>query len=82
MYHAEAHRGISTLVLMPMSIHIKCSIAQLPSCSMLKHSHFIMFFFGLGNKSATGLMEWADEDTALDAFVLTNHQTAMSKSES
>ena len=47
MYHAEAHRGISTLVLFicPMNIHIKCSIAQLPSCSMLKHSHFIMFFF-------------------------------------
>ena len=31
-------------------------------------------------KSATGLMEWADIDMALDAFVLGNHQTLFAKS--
>lgn len=32
-------------------------------------------FFSQGGKSSTGLMEWTDSDTALDSFVLANHQT-------
>ena len=43
-----------------------------------------LFFFlslsGSGSKSATGLLEWVEIDSALDAFVMTNHQTAFSQS--
>ena len=35
---------------------------------------------GSGSKSATGLLEWLEVDSALDAFVMTNHQTAFSQS--
>ena len=35
---------------------------------------------GSGSKSATGLLEWLEIDSALDAFVMTNHQTAFSQS--
>lgn len=36
-------------------------------------------FFSQGGKSSTGLMEWPDDDVALDSFVLTNHSTAYSQ---
>ncbi len=35
---------------------------------------------GAGSKSATGLMEFMDPDSALDSFVLVNHQTVFSQS--
>lgn len=44
-------------------------------------SHDVSHDTGAGNKSATGLMEWIDVDTSLDAFVLANHQTVYSESE-
>ena len=37
---------------------------------------------GSAAKSCTGLLEWPDQDTALDAFVLANHQTIYSQSTS
>lgn len=37
------------------------------------------FSQGSGSKSATGLLEWLEVDSALDAFVMTNHQTAFSQ---
>lgn len=39
-----------------------------------------LFASGSGSKSATGLLEWLDIDSSLDAFVMTNHQTAFSQS--
>lgn len=41
---------------------------------------FSMLSAGSGSKSATGLLEWLDVDSSLDAFVMTNHQTAFSQS--
>lgn len=35
---------------------------------------------GSGSKSATGLMEWSEPDSAMDAFVMANHQTIYSSS--
>ncbi len=35
---------------------------------------------GMGSKSATGLMEWAEPEGAMDAFVMANHQTIYSGS--
>ena len=34
----------------------------------------------VGAKSATGLMEWADIEISLEAFVFANHQTMFSQS--
>ena len=43
-------------------------------------SSLSLFLSGSGSKSATGLLEWLEVDSALDAFVMTNHQTAFSQS--
>ena len=56
------------------------------TCILCHLSLFLSFFLflslsGSGSKSATGLLEWLEIDSALDAFVMTNHQTAFSQSE-
>ena len=38
------------------------------------------WYFCLGAKSSTGLMEWINVETALEAFVLANHQQVFSQS--
>ena len=45
-----------------------------------KHMFCCLLHSGSGSKSATGLLEWLEVDSALDAFVMTNHQTAFSQS--
>ncbi len=49
------------------------------SC-ILCHLSLSLSLSGSGSKSATGLLEWLEIDSALDAFVMTNHQTAFSQS--
>ena len=44
------------------------------------YGYCILSLSGSGSKSATGLLEWLEVDSALDAFVMTNHQTAFSQS--
>ena len=55
------------------------SLKELVSCLHISPS-LSCCYFCLGAKSSTGLMEWMNVETALEAFLLANHQQVFSQS--
>ena len=50
-------------------------------CCLVSFVLSFLFCLVSGAKSATGLLEWSDVDSALDAFVIANHTTVYAQSE-